>query len=156
MNFFLLKFFFNNFFYFLKKESQILKTEITKNDLLKQALQQSMSLPPQIMDPPIVTINNDHREEIKKISRDLLKEKINKLGMMVEEFIKYRENKKKNVSIQKFQTEFFDKKNNKNSTNGKAKIGKQKKFLDINDNYFVGDDELYEFYGAIPHFMSYN
>jgi len=98
----------------------------------------------------------------------LVKEKINKLGSMVEEFIKYRENRKKRVSIQKFQKNFFSPtrkiitfvNNNHNDNNGikenRTKIAKPRKFLDKNDNYFTDDNELYTFYGAIPHFASYN
>ena len=106
------------------------------------------------MNPPII-INNDDNEETKKISRELLREKLNKLGGMVEEFIKYRENRKKNISIQKFQKDYFSRNNDKNGTN-KERKGKSRKFLDLNDNYFEGDDELYQFYGAIPHFLSFN
>ena len=117
----------------------------------------------------IPSIANQEKKEVVGLGNLLLKEKINKLSSMVEEYMKYKQNKKKNMmNLEQFQKKFYangvqnmsiNENLANNQTNHKNSKGKKKivqKFLDKNDNYFESDEDLYNYYGAIPHFLSYN
>lgn len=127
-----------------------------KNNLLSNSYYQN---------EPAFLLQKKHKsaiEEQKKINslftKTLMKEKINKISSMVENFLKYKQNKSKletfpNNSLLNLNVSS----NNTNDKNLKIiKNGKSKEILGIKDNYFERDEDLYNYYGAIPHFLSFN
>ena len=128
--------------------------QISKNNLLKSKFYQN---------PPIIGLDSlDNKSEIMTFA----KEKINKLTNMVDEYLKYKQSKKKAINVEKFQKSYFDKEilNKVMISNQtllkkslkKKNIKKESKILEIDDNYFENDENLYSSYGGVPHFISFN
>lgn len=85
----------------------------------------------------------------KEMTNQMIKEKVANLTVMVDEYLNY---KKKNQENNGNSTKSIRVKSSKINKNMK----KIKRALGIQDNYFENDRELYNFYGVIPHFISFN
>lgn len=85
----------------------------------------------------------------KQMTNQMIKEKVANLTAMVDEYLNY---KKKNQEYNGNYTKEIRGKSSKINKNMK----KNRPTLGIQDNYFENDRELYNFYGVIPHFISFN
>lgn len=92
-------------------------------------------------------------ESNKQITSTLLKEKVLNLTAMVDQYLQYKDKNQKKINQNKIilqNKEFLSRKNQTEP------VVQDDEILGIDDNFFDNENELYQFYGAIPHFISYN